>query len=498
MSCKLTIQWLLLLGLIGPLNAADDPPSQHEQQRIRAEVARLLAELDSDQFEVRRRAAARLEALVARPELGRLLSAEFQRALADLEVSFEVRWHLKRWCRQLPEIPPETVADVSPEEIDQLVRKLDDDAYAVRLGATGRLESLLFQDEHLPQVTKALRSYLAGPLDAETAARVEKLLQLTRPAMVAEYWEGRRHLGEQHLWIGVPSMSPGAVRPSHFDRIDDQVARCVSGSNLSPGDYPVGVAIPHPNRPTAIFHLVNLPTPRRRMAYKLHVQTDHLKRLAELSRRTLDRVLAERRELSERELIMLAQLDPKEVSRFAARYFHLVDDRQLPPTEPDARSPGHRIGGRPSRFGMICRQLAADGTNEAIQGLLEAINQNRFLPPTSSAPHRYHWLAALSIATRDPWPKADDWLATLIGRKDSLVEGRPDGPELGATAAGLLLKRHQQQPARFRLQPAAFPSDGRGTGARGQGLAIEGYRFPSAEARKEVQQWWQQEAAKKE
>jgi hypothetical protein len=474
------------LGLGAARGAEAGPTHETDPQQCSAEVARLLDQLDDDQFEVRRGAAARLEALVAKPELGPLLATEFQRALADPEVSFEVRWHLERWAGRLPLAPPEAANKVSPEELERLVRQLDDDSYGVRLGALERLEWLLLQDENLPRVKEALQRRLAAGADAETAARLKKLLDLARPAMVAECWQARRHVGEQHLLVGVPSLGPGASRASHFDRIDDQVAHCVSGHNLSPGDYPVGVAFPHPD-PTqhAFFRLVNLPTPRRRIEYQRYVKTDEATRLAAISRRTLDRMLAERRRLTEPELLMLAELDPKEVSRFAGEYFHAVDDGALPLVGIPHYPPIHeRAGGRPSRFGMICAELVADGTKEAIPGLLKAIDKGRFLPPSDVAPYRLEWLAALAIAARDPWPEVDQWLGGLIGRDDLLVEGFPNGPRLGATAGAVLLRRHGRSLSEFGLQRAA-------------GLApsppIDGYRFSSPDAPKKVQQWWQQQ-----
>ena len=51
------------------------------------------------------------------------------------------------------------------------------------------------------------------------------------------------------------------------------------------------------------------------------MKTDPAARLAKLSRRTLDRFLAEKRLLNDSELGMLGQLDAREVSRFASRYF---------------------------------------------------------------------------------------------------------------------------------------------------------------------------------
>ena len=48
--------------------------------------------------------------------------------------------------------------------------------------------------------------------------------------MVAEYWQGGRHLNIQRLLVGVPSVSEGGT--SHFDRIDDDTAHCAAGVNL--------------------------------------------------------------------------------------------------------------------------------------------------------------------------------------------------------------------------------------------------------------------------
>ncbi len=186
---------------------------------------------------------------------------------------------------------------------------------------------------------------------------------------------------------------------------------------------------------------------------------------------------------------MLSQLDPKEVSRFAGKYFHVVDDAALPPAKPLTAFMHERAGGRPSRFGIICAQLAIDGTKEAIPGLLTAIDKRRFLAPGSVAPYRLHWLAALSIAKRDPWPEADQWLAGLIGRDDMLVEHYPPGPQLGATAAAVLLGRHRQSLSEFGLKPAtgSFPRP-----------HMRGYQFSSADAQEKVRQWWQQQQQKQE
>jgi len=462
---------------------AEDGPTVDQCRELRSNVARLLEELDSDQFESRRRAAEELEAMVAQPALGRLLAVEFQQVLLGPDVSFEVRWHVERWMTRLPQVEElQVAADVKPEHVGRLIDKLGDDSYAVRLGAARRLQWLLSQSEYLPRVKQSIESRLGEPLEADVSRRLREMLELTRPAMVAEYWEGRHHLGEQHLMVGVPSMAEGAQRPSHFDRIDDETAHCISGNTLSPGDYPVAVAFPHPVSETAFFHLVNLPTPRRRLAYSRYVKKNEALRLADLSRRTLDRLLQQKRALTEPELMMLAQLDPKEVSRFAGNYLCAVEDEQLP------SSARLRAAGRTSRHGMVCFQLAVEGTNNAMPGLLTAIAEKRFLPPTTMSPYRLHLLAALSVAARDPWPEADVWLADQIQRSDLLIDGQSHGPELGATAAALLLQRRGQVCLHFGIQPAAESLLIR--------LGVDGQRFTSDDARRRVLQWWQQQRKK--
>jgi hypothetical protein len=132
------------------------------------------------------------------------------------------------------------------------------------------LRDLFAHHGELPNLKTAVEAKMAETgIDPRGVKCVQALVDLTRSALVAEFWRNRQHEGTQYLMVGVPSWGQLAERPSHFDRIDDQTAHCVSGQNLSPGDYPVGVAIPHPDLRldgAAFFHLVNLPTPRRRMA----------------------------------------------------------------------------------------------------------------------------------------------------------------------------------------------------------------------------------------
>lgn len=577
----LVICWLLLVSvrLLGTLPArADTPPSKGQRApAVSAEIARLIADLDGDRFDLRRRAVARLEELTAEPGSATILSRRIEQVLVMPNTSLEVRKQLERLQRRLPKTPLPPDKEVSNEELDRLVRQLDDDSYGARLAAGKRLEWLLgnsrlaypimlrlkekisadnlstsarqtvepiyerargawltsnpahwnlapvspaqiarwiedlaapqpaapsggkrqavevafrelrdvlARDAEVPKLKTALEARLADTkLTRASTARLQELRELTRPAMVAEYWEGRRHLNSQHLLIGVPSLSLGAERPSHFDRIDERTAHCVSGQNLSPGDYPVGAAFPHPRRDGALFHLVNLSLPRLRMAYAYQSRRDEALRLAELSRRTLDRYLARKTPLDLRELRLLEQLDPGEVSRFAGQFFLAVDDQPMPRDENEALTP------KTSRHGAICVILAGEGTQEAMPGLLKALEGKRFLPPTAAAPYQLPWIAALAIAVRDPWPGADLWLAGLIERTDPLVQGRAEGPELGATAATILLQHHEQDPAAFGSQSSADETL--------HALGLSGRRFAAPQSRDKVLQWWKERREKR-
>jgi hypothetical protein len=563
----------LALGLTTAVAGAQkDSATGDPAEAVRTAFPQVLKDLDSQEFEVRRHAAGVVEQWLDQPESARVLGAEFQRVLVDPAVSFEVRWQVERWARRLPDVRRDRPQAVSAEELDRLIAQLDDDSYAVRLGAMRRvawflqnpklacavmirlkrvmdspglsaearrqidplwkeargawltsdpaswklppvgdeqighwieelvqptqehgevraereLLDLLARDDYVERVRRMLEARLAATLTPVAAARLREVYDWTRPAMVAEFWQRRQHLGEQHLMVGEPSLAQGAMRASHFDRIDDHVAHCASGNSLTPGEYPVHVAFPHPVAEDAFFHLVNLPTPRRRMAYSYDVERDPAQRLAEISRRTLDAVLAQKRTLEPREVAMLAQLDAREVSRFAGQYFNLV---------PDEPNLSYRSGRQPgalehaSHHNGICALLAVEGTKEAIPGLLEAIEKHRFLEPTTTPPCRFPWWAALSIARRDPWPGVDAWLLALVGRTDLLIDGDDDGPELGATAAGLLMSRCEDHPPRLGLSPCT-------TSITGPLATLDPFRFESPEARARFQQWWTKEGCR--
>jgi hypothetical protein len=245
---------------------------------------------------------------------------------------------------------------------------------------------------------------------------------------------------------------------------------------------------------------VNLSTPRHKMAYEYLAKKKEGERLAQLSRRTLARFLAARQRLSLEELHLMRNLDRQEVSRFAGDYFSVVEDQAIPAEtiEDAAERPAlpvadpfvrrQLMSGQASRHGFLCEVLAIEGTRAAGPGLARAMRGGRFLPPTPQARYRLPEIAALAIAARDPWPSADDWLGQLLARTDPLVFGHASGPELGATAAGILLTRCQQEPSQFGLAASDDPLL--------DAARLAGYRFLDPTARHRVQRWWSERQAK--
>ena len=473
----------------------DLPPAEPEPRgEVSAdEIARLVTQLEDDSFAKRMGAAKRIDWVLNDPRMALPVYDCLKRRLGESGLPADAPTWLEPvlerarggWLAADPgeeDLPP-AADDRIDRWIDDLARPiLETDTRAVRRGrriAERELKDLLAGEQYVPQVKRLLESRLAGDnIEAESAARLNELLELTRPAMVAEFWEGGRHGGTQHLLIGVPIKYAQGI--SCFDKIDDRVAHCASGVNLTPGDYPVGVAVPHPVREAALFHLVNLPTPRRRMAYEYRSKSDESLRLAAISRRTFKWMLDRKQPLSEAELVMLEHLDAEELSRFAGDFFNAVVDRPLP------REGKPRTDGRPSRHGVICALLARSGTRQAIPGLLKAMDEGRFLPSVADCKYELPAIAALAIAARDPWPEVDAWLAGRIKRTDPLVLDRDRGPELGATAAGVLLNRHRQTPSDFGLEPLADPFF--------LNVNLPGYRFADERAREKIVKWWQDRA----
>jgi hypothetical protein len=474
------------------------------------EIDPLVSQLEDDRYGARLGATRRLEWLLGNPKLVCAIHGRLKQQLdkADLAVDAQ-RWiepicakARRAWLTSdpatwdLPEVSDEQIRAWVDEVARPIPGKLAPGQSRAREQAMRELRDLLARDPYVAKVQPALEARLGREaLESDAARRLRELADLARPAMVAEFWHGRRQLSTQNLVIGVPSQAPGSERASHFDYIDDDAAFCRSGQNLLPGNYPVGVAIPHPKYPGAIFHLVNLSTPRHKMAYACWMEMGEDKRLAEITRRTLQRFLAARQRLSIEELMLLEHLDPNEVSRFAGEYFLAVDDQTIPETAvgaSGARPTAERAAAHlpfwmlGSRHGVLCGVLATEGTRAAVPGLLDAVERKRFLSPTVKAQYRLPWIAALAIARRDPWPSVDQWLAQTVGRTEPIVVGEVD-IELGATAAAILLERYGEEPDPFGLKEIEDTLL--------DNADLGGYRFETPGDRDRVKRWWSEHQA---
>ena len=385
-----------------------------------------------------------------------------------------------RWLSSETEWPLPKVEEKQRLRLDCRPRREDDTANlhtACRVARPRASCAICWpaREAYLVPIEQALKKQLDYTADSPATGRIERLLAWLHPALVAEVWSDGQHVTIQHLLVDVPQVPDGAPRATHFDRIDDRTAHCASGNNLEPGDYPVGVAIPHPRGQNMMFHLINLPTPRRRMAYPAQARRPQAERRREISERTMAAVVADKRRLTPAELGMLPQLDPQVVSQFVGPYFKVVPDRALKAGD-----------GYPSIFTteheVLCSALVDIGTHEAIDALEKAAIARE--ADTASPPAQYPvaWIAALAIAQRDPWNGVDAWLARLVERETPLAPAANPVPELGASAAFLLLQRHDQSPRVFGLVEVADDML--------QVSGISGYRFSEPADRAAVQNWW--------
>jgi len=475
------------------LPPADLPPA--EKISI-GQIRELIDQLQHDSYGRRLGAESRLRWLLGSREARVPIYLEVKRRLAAPQLALGAAEGMRdiyeaargAWLASDAgggDLPP-----VADSEIDRWVDALANPKSQAVFPLSGEplaaveLRDLLARPEYAARVRAALETRRrSAALAPEADARLGEMIDLARPAMVAEFWQGGANLNIQRLLVGVPSVSEGGT--SHFDRIDDRTAHCVTGVNLVEGDYPVGVALPHPTLPSAFFHLVNLPTPRRRMAYEYAARGSEARRLEAIVERTTEDLLGRGRPLEERELTMLAQFPIEDVSRFAGRYLATVADCTVAAGRLEPSAPPEVERTRPSIHGLLCAWLGAKGTRAAIPGLLEAIDRDRALPPSAAMPYRFDRLAALAIARRDPWPEVDAWLARIVPRREHLVVGQAEAPELGATAAAILLARHGRRGAAledFQLIACA------GMLARQYGLT--GYRYASAESCGIVERWW--------
>ncbi len=156
--------------------AAGPQTAVGRQAELRGEVQQRLQELDSPCYETRCQAAQRLEHWLDMPEMATLLAEQFQRLAVQPELPFEVRWRILMWRTRLPLAASEPPPAVPVEELERLVRQLDDDSYSVRAGASERLQWMAASDPLAKPIMLILKRCLAEPsLSEETYRRLESI-----------------------------------------------------------------------------------------------------------------------------------------------------------------------------------------------------------------------------------------------------------------------------------------------------------------------------------
>jgi hypothetical protein len=335
--------------------------------------------------------------------------------------------------------------------VTQVSKASRDSGAATRVrGAAAERELLdaLLNSENVARVKESVeRALESDELDPLAASRLQNVLEWTQPAIAAEYWKQRRNQSIQYVLVGKPTRLDGAYRASHFDELGRTSVRCISGNSLRPGIYPLEVAFPHPREHDAFFQLVSLPGARDRFVHQFEtMRLNDTARLQAVTDRTLMPAIDHRRMLEDGELLVLAQLDPVTVARLLNDYFRNVPDEAY-----DLSDVLPMLTDESSRHRAACLMLAVDGSHELVPALVEAAQSGRMKKLQTDQPHAIPWIAALAIARRDPWPEVDQWLTSLIERRDPITFGNDEACELGATAAALLAARHNEPIERFGL-----------------------------------------------
>ena len=110
------------------------------------------------------------------PEMAAMLTEQFQQLAVRPDLPFEVRWRISLWQTRLPVAKSEPPQTVPVEELERLVRQLDDDSYSVRAGAFERLRWMAASDYLAKPLILILKRRLADPLLCEdTYRRVEAI-----------------------------------------------------------------------------------------------------------------------------------------------------------------------------------------------------------------------------------------------------------------------------------------------------------------------------------
>ena len=436
----------------GTIRTAEAAPSA-------AEITKWISQLDSDRYTTRDAAVARLSAAARDRQSCAGVYQAMKSGLADPTLPLntrltlaslvdEARYHWLVAAERKFELASAAQVDGWVAQVSKASRNAEA-ATRVRGAAAERelLDALLNSENvvHVKQsVEKALES---DELDPVAATRLQNVREWTQPAIAAEYWKQRRNQSIQYVLLGKPTRLDGAYRASHFDELGRTSVRCISGNSLRPGVYPLDVAFPHPREHDAFFQLVSLPAARDRFVHQFETtRLNDAARLRAITERTMMPAIDRRRVFEDGELLVLPQLDPPTVARLLSDYFSHVPDEAY-----DLSDVLPMLTDESSRHRAACLMLAVDGSHELVPALVDAAKSGRMRELPTDQPHSIPWIAALSIARRDPWPEIDVWLESLIDRSEPITFGGDAQCELGATAAALLVARHGETVERFNL-----------------------------------------------
>ena len=120
--------------MVAPAAAAELPGAELPKS-WRADLQGILSDLDSDGYEVRAAAAARLEQLAARTRLQPVLATELQGIMRGTEISVEVRDQLETFARRLPTPTADPAPELSLADVQQLIERLESSRYNERSAA---------------------------------------------------------------------------------------------------------------------------------------------------------------------------------------------------------------------------------------------------------------------------------------------------------------------------------------------------------------------------
>jgi hypothetical protein len=162
----------LTAGATGGTSAHAEPPAlPNGQSALRAQIEETIADLDSPFYSVRSEAALQIELWLRRRDTAPLLSKRFEQLNLQPDLPLEVRSRVSLWRARFSRARTELPQTITPSELEQLVRQLDDDSYALRAGATERLRWLAGSENLAGPVLLCLRRRLAEPWISEDCFR---------------------------------------------------------------------------------------------------------------------------------------------------------------------------------------------------------------------------------------------------------------------------------------------------------------------------------------